>query len=100
MRCCCALPEGKEWKFCQCLRQVGFLHDRWRHHLSPQCKHETGGERNILLHPGPMVSAGTGQNNFGPTDLTRMYSTYTRRVVGDIGHQNYFLRFTVQCPNH
>ncbi|GFV05012.1 hypothetical protein TNCV_757971 [Trichonephila clavipes] len=99
MRCCYALPEGKEWKFCQCLRQVGFFHDRWRHHLSPQFKHGTGRERNILRHPGHMVSSETAQNTFGLIDLTSMYSTYTRKVFADIGHRNYVLRSTVRCPN-
>ncbi|GFU84980.1 hypothetical protein TNCV_245231 [Trichonephila clavipes] len=39
-------------------------------------------------------------NTFGPTDLTSMYTTCTGRVFGDIGHRNYVLRSTVQCPNH
>ncbi|GFY26191.1 hypothetical protein TNCV_355071 [Trichonephila clavipes] len=35
------------------VRQVGLLHDRWRHHLSPppQFRHGTGLEGNILQCP-------------------------------------------------
>ncbi|GFW01961.1 lipase domain-containing protein [Trichonephila clavipes] len=40
---------------CQSLKQVGLLHNRWRHKLSPppQFRHGTGGEKNSFqpLHP-------------------------------------------------
>ncbi|GFU31877.1 hypothetical protein TNCV_1111361 [Trichonephila clavipes] len=41
-----SFPKGRN-ESCHSLRQVGFLSDRWRHHLSPplQFKHGTGGER-------------------------------------------------------
>ncbi|GFV68171.1 hypothetical protein TNCV_1874531 [Trichonephila clavipes] len=52
---------------CQSLKQVGLLHDRWRHHLSspPQFRHGTGKEGNVfssplhpwfLLHPHTRIS--------------------------------------------
>ncbi|GFV37610.1 transposable element Tcb2 transposase [Trichonephila clavipes] len=47
---------------------VGLLFDRWRHHLSPppQFRHETGGERNIIQRPTPMVPAATTRKTFEP----------------------------------
>ncbi|GFW71303.1 hypothetical protein TNCV_537211 [Trichonephila clavipes] len=47
-----SFPKGRNES---CLSQVGLLHDRWQHHLSPppQFRQETVGEGNILqrLHP-------------------------------------------------
>ncbi|GFV39493.1 uncharacterized protein TNCV_4338571 [Trichonephila clavipes] len=63
---------------------------RWRHHLSPspQFRHGSRGEGNILQHPAPGVSAATAYKTFGPTDLTSTYSVCTRRVFGGIDHRN------------
>ncbi|GFW75072.1 uncharacterized protein TNCV_447771 [Trichonephila clavipes] len=61
---------------CQCLRQVGLLYDRWRHHLSPppQFRYGTGREGNILQPSAPAVKT------FGPTDSTSTNSVCTRRL--------------------
>ncbi|GFU13162.1 uncharacterized protein TNCV_1445661 [Trichonephila clavipes] len=69
---------------CQSMRQVEILYDRWRHYLSPQFRHGTGGERNILQPPAPVVSDATSHKTFGPTDLTSTYSMCTRRVFSGI----------------
>ncbi|GFW45094.1 uncharacterized protein TNCV_715961 [Trichonephila clavipes] len=66
--------------------QVGLIHDRWRHHPSPspQFRHGTGGEGNIIQPPALVVSAATTHKIFGSTDLTSTYSVCTRRVFGGI----------------
>ncbi|GFT30030.1 uncharacterized protein TNCV_715021 [Trichonephila clavipes] len=87
---------------CQSLRQVGSLHYRWRHHLSPlpQFRHGARGERNILQPPAPAVSAATAHKAFGSTDLTSMYSVCNRRVFGGIEHRSQALQSGVRCSNH
>ncbi|GFX04118.1 hypothetical protein TNCV_3972671 [Trichonephila clavipes] len=85
---------------CQSLRQVGLLHDRWRHHRSPspQFRHETEREGNIIQSSSALVVlAVTIDKTFGPTDLTSTYSVCTRRVFGGIGHRAQALRSGVQC---
>ncbi|GFV93477.1 hypothetical protein TNCV_1987911 [Trichonephila clavipes] len=84
------------------VRQVGFLYDRWRHHLSPppQFRHGTGGEGNILQSSAPVVSAATAHKSFGTTDLTSTYCMYTRRVTGGIGHRIQAFQSGVRCSNH
>ncbi|GFV68123.1 uncharacterized protein TNCV_1874051 [Trichonephila clavipes] len=80
--CCChVLPGGKDESY-QSMRQVGLLHDRCRHHLSPapQFWLENGGEGNILQPPAPVVSAATTHKTFGPTDFTRTDSVCTRNL--------------------
>ncbi|GFW61407.1 uncharacterized protein TNCV_346551 [Trichonephila clavipes] len=92
------LKEGNE--SCQSLRQVGLLHDRWRHHLSPSphFRYGTGGEGNILQPPAPVDSAATAHKTFGPIDSSSTYSMCTRRMLGDIGHRTLALRSGVS--NH
>ncbi|GFS94496.1 putative DD41D transposase [Trichonephila clavipes] len=65
------------------------LYDRGRYYRSqtPQLRHGTGGEENILQSPALVVSAATAHKTFGPTDLTSTYSVCTRRVFGGIGHR-------------
>ncbi|GFX77077.1 uncharacterized protein TNCV_1072771 [Trichonephila clavipes] len=69
---------------CQSLRQVEFLHDIWRHLLSPspQFRYGTGGEGNILQPSALVVPAATAHKTFGSTDIMSMYSVCTRRVFG------------------
>ncbi|GFU42445.1 hypothetical protein TNCV_4555761 [Trichonephila clavipes] len=38
--------------------------------------------------------------DFGPSDLTSMYSVCTRRVFGGIGHRTQAFRSGVRCSNH
>ncbi|GFV60666.1 uncharacterized protein TNCV_4180021 [Trichonephila clavipes] len=80
-----SFPKGKN-ESCQSLRQVGLLHDRWRHLLSPppRFRHGTGEEGNILQTPAPVVSAATASKTFAPTDLTSTYSACTRSVFDGI----------------
>ncbi|GFX50709.1 hypothetical protein TNCV_2722951 [Trichonephila clavipes] len=67
-------------------------YDRWQHHRSPQFRHGTGGEGNILQSPALLVSAETAHKTFGPTDLTSTYSVCTRRVFGDVRHRTQAFR--------
>ncbi|GFW31447.1 uncharacterized protein TNCV_1287941 [Trichonephila clavipes] len=62
-----------------------------RHHLSPtpQFRHGTGGERNILQSLALVVSAAPAHKTFGSTDLTSTYSVCTWRVFGGIGHRTH-----------
>ncbi|GFX67616.1 uncharacterized protein TNCV_3933581 [Trichonephila clavipes] len=57
-------------------RWVGLHYDRWRHHRSPtpQFRHGTGRDGNILRAPALVVSTATAHRTFGPTDLTSKYS--------------------------
>ncbi|GFW57287.1 hypothetical protein TNCV_542011 [Trichonephila clavipes] len=55
------------------VRQVGFLYDRWQLYRSPQFRHGTGGEGNILQHPALVVLAANTHKTFGPTNLTSTY---------------------------
>ncbi|GFV87994.1 hypothetical protein TNCV_3241441 [Trichonephila clavipes] len=75
--------KGKN-ESCQSLGQVGLLHDRWRHHLSPPpyFRHGTEGEEIILQHPTPVVSATTAHKTCvcGPTDLTYTEGIWWHRV--------------------
>ncbi|GFU22258.1 hypothetical protein TNCV_4856041 [Trichonephila clavipes] len=63
--------------------------DRRRHHLSPQFLHGTEREGNILQSTA-LVTQPT--EDFGPSDLTSMYSVCTRRVFGGIGHRTQAFR--------
>ncbi|GFX48636.1 uncharacterized protein TNCV_585331 [Trichonephila clavipes] len=82
--------------------EVGLLHDRWRHKLSPlpQFRHGTGGEGNIFQYPTPVVSVATAHKSFGSTDLTSTYSVCTRRVFGGIRHRTQALLSEIRCFNH
>ncbi|GFW50211.1 uncharacterized protein TNCV_4696291 [Trichonephila clavipes] len=95
-----SFPEGRN-ENCQSLRHAG-LNDRWRHHLSPspQFRHRTGGEGNILQPPAPVVSAATTHKAFGHTNLTSTYFVCTRRVFGYIGKTTLAFQSGVQCSNH
>ncbi|GFT12864.1 uncharacterized protein TNCV_5095751 [Trichonephila clavipes] len=83
------------------VRQVGLLYDGWRHHRSPtpQYRHGTGGERNILQPPALMVSAATTHKTFGSTVLKSTYSVCNRRVFGG-RHRTQAFRSGVRCSNH
>ncbi|GFT71016.1 uncharacterized protein TNCV_4889851 [Trichonephila clavipes] len=82
------------------VRQVELLYDRWRHHRSPQFRHGTGIEGNILQSPALVVSAVTTHKTFGPTDFSSTYFVCTRRVFDDLGHRTQAFRSGVQCSNH
>ncbi|GFY04742.1 uncharacterized protein TNCV_419961 [Trichonephila clavipes] len=84
------------------VKQIGIFYDRWRHHQSPppQFRHGIGGEINILHPPALVVSAGTINKTFRPTDLTRTYSVCTRRVFGGVGHRTQPFWSRVRCANH
>ncbi|GFX08382.1 uncharacterized protein TNCV_3268711 [Trichonephila clavipes] len=73
--CVVSFPLGRN-ESCQCLRQFVLLYDRGRHHISPtpEFRHGTGGEGNILQPLAPVVPDATTHKTFGPTDLTRTYS--------------------------
>ncbi|GFT49447.1 uncharacterized protein TNCV_3366501 [Trichonephila clavipes] len=83
-----------------CVSKVGLLYDIWRHHLSPQFRHGTEGEGNILQPLTLVVSSATVHKTFGPTDLTNTYSVCTRRIFGGIGHRTQAFRSGVRCSNH
>ncbi|GFW72865.1 hypothetical protein TNCV_1267081 [Trichonephila clavipes] len=55
-------------------------------------RHRTGGEKNILQLPAPVVSVATTRKTFRPADLTNTYSVCTRKVFGGIGHRTQALR--------
>ncbi|GFV36875.1 uncharacterized protein TNCV_1701711 [Trichonephila clavipes] len=95
----CIQRQGRN-ESCQNLRQVGLLHNRWRHHLfsPPQFRHGTEG--NILQSPAPVVSAATAHKTFGATDLMNTYFVCTLRVFGRIRHRTQALRSGVRCSNH
>ncbi|GFW50881.1 hypothetical protein TNCV_3591631 [Trichonephila clavipes] len=63
-----SFPKGRN-KSCQSLRQVGLLYYNRRHHLSPspQFKHGTGGEGNILQLTASVLSASNAHKTFRPT---------------------------------
>ncbi|GFS91499.1 hypothetical protein TNCV_1139371 [Trichonephila clavipes] len=48
-------------------------------------KYGSGGERNILQSPAPMLSTATAHKTFGPIDLKSTYSVCTGRVFGGTG---------------
>ncbi|GFU91265.1 hypothetical protein TNCV_4925951 [Trichonephila clavipes] len=52
---------------------------------------------DILQPPALVVSAATTHKNFGPTDLTSMYSVCIRRVLYGIGHRSQAFRSGNRC---
>ncbi|GFX29599.1 hypothetical protein TNCV_4776711 [Trichonephila clavipes] len=50
--------------------------------------------------PASVISAVNGHKTFGPTDITRTYSVYTRKVFGGIGHRAQALLSGIRCSNH
>ncbi|GFV96949.1 uncharacterized protein TNCV_4351621 [Trichonephila clavipes] len=80
-----SFPQGRNVSR-QRLRQLGLIHDRWRHHISPppQFRYGTGGEGNIPQPPVPVVSAATTLKTFGLTDFSSTYSMYAQRAFGGI----------------
>ncbi|GFX28647.1 hypothetical protein TNCV_4860111 [Trichonephila clavipes] len=99
--CCCRVfPEEKEYKLPEPETQVGLIHDRWRHHLSPPPQFRHGTE---------------GGGKYSPTPCTRWFCCDRAQGFRTHGFNEHILRvysediwlyrtsspgLLVRCSNH